>query len=442
MKRISLLILTILFTGCQSVPAEAPTQMTTNVIATIAYPTITSPTDTLEIKATEVNPYLQVQCLSVQDALPPGFSSDGILVMQNIKENHQISEVYGLDLHNNNRFQVNQPWEDILEGEASPDGKWIFYKRYIWDDLQKKYTKIEIVVASLEGQLLQLTPEVVLPDNPDWFFPNNYRWISNDQLLVRIPDPSSQNVVASTVLVWNPFTNEKKIIRPEFPDVYEISGAINPSWGYGVVLYNPMLTRAFYLTGSGVTSVGYQLWDMEKGESIATFELYNDTDIPPRWSPDGSRLALVDGQGDGEISIIEADGKISQLTHVGDSLKYWEIQNLNWSPYGQYIAFSLWSKLSDSDRKADKKIATLAIADIKTGKVVDTCIPIGNDYGVRNLDIFWSPTDKQLVVKDESAHDYNNPNSYNRLILVDLEQGVAAQVAEYMEPFGWMIPQE
>jgi Tol biopolymer transport system component len=433
----SLVFFLIILSGCSSTASIANTKAVSTQMPTLIPTITTSPSASVLHTPSEENTFLKTQCIQVQNSLPQGHNANGFLVFQD--QNGYPPSTNILDLKNNSLYLANQPQERIYLGDASPDGKWIAYERYYVGKDNNKNSKSEFVIASLDPDLQQFAPDKIMTMDSKWLFP---RWLGNTHILIIIPDPSSQNVVASTVLVWNPFTNEKKIIRPEFPDIYEISGAINPSWGYGVVLYNPTLTRAFYLTGSGVTSVGYQLWDMEKGESIAKFELYNNTNIPPRWSLDGSRLALVDGQGDGEISIIEADGKISQLTHVGESLKYWEIQNLNWSPDGQYIAFSLWSKLSDSDTKADNKIATLAIADIKTGKVVDTCIPIGNDYGMRNLDMLWSPTDKQLVVKDESAHDYNNPNSYNRLILVDLEQGVAAQVAEFMNPFGWMIPQK
>jgi hypothetical protein len=50
--------------------------------------------------------------------------------------------------------------------------------------------------------------------------------------------------------------------------------------------------------------------------------------------------------------------------------------------------------------------------------------------------IVWSPDGKQLIVRDESV------KGYSRLILVDIERGIAVQVAENMELFGWMIPQE
>jgi hypothetical protein len=429
MKQISLLILTILITGCQNVPTKTPTQAATIFIATSSFPTIPSPTDTIESTATATNPYLQIQCLSVQDSLPPGLSSDGMLIMQNINERHQISDVYGLDLQTNNLFVMNQPWEDVLEGEVSPDGKWFFYRRYIWDDIQKKYTKIEIIVASLDGQLLQLTPEVVLPDNPDWFFPNNSPWINNAQLLLRISDPGSKNVVTDTVIIWDPFTGMKKIIRPDFPEIYNTGGIVKPNWGYGVALYDPTLTKVFYLTGDGISSVGFKLWDMEKDSVIVSDEFFNDFDVPPRWSPDGSKLALEEYR---EIFTVEPDGLVNQLTNLGESLNFWSLKNLVWSPDGNHIAFSLWNNPTGDSEKAGEYNATLAIADTKTGVVTDTCIPVGDDP----IDMFWSPNGTQLVVKDESVEDYN------RLILVDLEKGIAAQIGEFMEPFGWMISQE
>ena len=429
MRRICLFFILFLVTGCQDVPIKTPAQVTTDSITTLSYQTISSPTATLENIATAVNPFLQVQCLPVEDNLPPGLSSDGVLIMQNIKDGLQISEVYGLDLQTNKRFLINQPWEDILEGETSPDGKWFLYRRYIWDDSQKKYTKIEIVVASLDGQSLQLATKIDLPDNPDWSFPNKDLWINNTQLIVRIPDPKSQNVVTSTVLIWDPFTGSKRIIHPDFPEIYNTGGMVKPNWGYGVALYDPTLTKVFYLTGDGISSIGYKMLDMENNSVMVSDSFFNDFDVPPRWSPNGSRLALEDYR---EIYTIESDGQVNQLTHLGDSLNFWSVKNLVWAPNGEYIAFSLWNNPSGDSDKASEYVATLAIVDTKTGIVTDTCIPIGDIP----TDMFWSPDGTQLVIKDESVKDYN------RLILVDLKQGIAAQIGEFMEPFGWMVPQE
>jgi hypothetical protein len=50
--------------------------------------------------------------------------------------------------------------------------------------------------------------------------------------------------------------------------------------------------------------------------------------------------------------------------------------------------------------------------------------------------IVWSPDGRQLIVRDESVADTS------RLILVDIERGIAVQVAENMKLFGWMVPQE
>ena len=438
MKRfLPILVLAILATGCQLQNQSASPNLMPTRAFTPTYQVSSIYTASPEITPTKSNPYLITQCISVQTTIPKDLTSDAVLIMQNIVDRPQIKENYGLDLATNSLFLISQPWEGIMGGKISPDGKWIAYKRSYWDNSLEEYTHTEIVVAALDAKTFELIPRKVVPDNPDWFFLTESEWINDSQLLMGIRDqlqPSDSST--NTVLIWNPISNEKQIIRPEFPDIYKASGAINPYWGYGVVLYNPRLTQALYLTGNGVSSVVYQLWDIEKQKSIAEYELINNYDIPPRWSPDGSRLALIDGHGDGEISIIEADGEISQLTHVGDNLKYWEIQNLSWSSDGQYIAFSLWSKLSDSGKNPDDKIATLAIADTQTGKVVDTCIPVSTEYGAQTMKLFWSPDSSQLVVKDESVEDYN------RLILIDLEQGIAAQIGEFMEPFGWMVPQE
>lgn len=437
MKRLNcLLILVMLITGCSPTIEQAVTPNPTNIVKGTATFHLQTSFPTYQSTSTETNPHLDTQCMPILESIPAGFTSEGVLVAQNQARLRPPSrEVYILDIKNNRNVLANLPMEGIQFGKTSPDGKWIAYSRNFWDSAGENIVSEDITISSLNGQTYKFSPKKVVQNNPDWLFLLTKEWLDNNHLLVGLNVPNQNILGTLTVFVWDPFTGEKQVIKPDFPELYDTQTHPFPSWGYGVVVYNPSLTRALYFRSEdGLSGFQYVLWDMNKGESIASFPIY-DVTIDPRWSPDGTKVAIVDYKDQEEISIIDDDGQLSQLTHIGDSYKYVGIRNLYWSPDGNHIAFSLWSKLSDDDVKTDAHIATLAVADATTGKVTNTCIPIGANYG-GNLDMVWSPNGKQLVVKDESV------DNYNRLILVDIERGVAMQIAENMDPFGWMVPQE
>lgn len=416
----------LMFSGCQSSNIESTLKETPS--QTPMAIKLTTPTFeyTSTVVTTVENPNFVKQCIPLIDKLPDDYIISGVLVVQNDQGDPPTAEVYLMDFDDKSVTLVNQINERIFPGYTSRDGRWIAYERYFKAEDGGKDSENEFVIVELNSSQRSVVTNKILKIEKGWSL---IQWQDNDRLLVHISDPANENWVTSTVMIWNPFTGEKQIIRPDFPDMYELSPL---SWGYGAVVYNPQGTRAIYLDNDYL----YILWDIQKSESIATFELIGYYDIPPRWSPDGESLALVDNRG--EISVISADGQIRRLTHLDDLYDFPDrnIYNLNWSPEGSKIAISLWTKDHDSDTASGDHIATLAIVDTATEKVVDTCLPISNEYGMRNLEMFWSPNGKQLIVKDESVDDYN------RLILVDLERKIAAQVAEDMEPFGWMIPQE
>jgi hypothetical protein len=429
-----LLLLVVVLTGCAS-NANVPTPpqvVSTNTTVNTETPLPPTITPTPQATPTATNPYLSEQCLPVLESIPADLDTQGVLVMQNEKADPPSKEVYILDMKTNKSVLANQPLEGIYSGDVSPDGKWITYRRFFWDSNGKSTDRTDFVIASVDGQQDKLVPKEIIQEDPSWLLS---QWLDNTHLLIGLNTQNPKIQGTLTVLVWDPFSGTKRVIRPELPVLYDTQlMAPFPSWGYGVVVYNPALTRALYLYAEDSSSAfQYALWDMEKREGIATFPLLNER-IIPRWSPDGSKVAIVGYAKRDEIFFIQENGQQSQLTNIEDSYEYLAVNNLYWSPDGSHIAFSLWTKLSDNDKKGEESIDNLAVADVATGKVTNYCIPIGRHHP--KIRIVWSPDGRQLIVRDESVADTS------RLILVDIERGIAVQVAENMELFGWMVPQE
>ena len=173
---------------------------------------------------------------------------------------------------------------------------------------------------------------------------------------------------------------------------------------------------------------------MQKHKLLANWDFILSV---PRWSPDGSRL-VVEGptsdQSDLELFLISRDGQIEQLTNL-NAYSHIVYLNYSWSPDGQYVA--AWVADKESTVNLAKNEAELVIIDTRTRLVTDTCIRVkyrGTGYGGRPPTApFWSPDGKQLVVMDWYEADHR------RVILVDPARGLATQIAQDMEPVGWML---
>ena len=116
------------------------------------------------------------------------------------------------------------------------------------------------------------------------------------------------------------------------------------------------------------------------------------------------------------------DGQVKQLTNFGNSFTYNSIGSASLSPNGRKIAF--WLDLGRSSQE-NQQLATL---DLDNLQVTNYCIP--GSYVNDAPAPIWSLDSRYLAV-------YNSyePN-VERVILVDIKEGWAAEVAEIV-PHGW-----
>jgi hypothetical protein len=244
---------------------------------------------------------------------------------------------------------------------VSPNGQWMAYEQ--GDSL---------VIATVRGIVK------VHPLDPDW---STYRWLGNNRLGI---DQSPQPYTSTIVL--NPFTGEiERELTIEDPSIFiERVRVIDAGEGTSVhsrvhVYYDPTLTRVIYFRVGA--SGGTVLKELETGEYLA--QLPNILNVTsggiselsyPVWLPNGQAFLTEAGVGEytpdnRELYSVTRDGQITRLTYFTEAFEQVRVQRYSRSPDGRYIAFWLWTNVHEEHR--------LAVLDMTTGMVVDTCIAGG-----------------------------------------------------------------
>jgi Tol biopolymer transport system component len=243
----------------------------------------------------------------------------------------------------------------------------------------------------------------------------------------------------------DPFTGARRNLSPDLPDIYNAPDG--PHWqGFGETAYDPTLNEVVYLQGGkdGSTSpIHFVLWDTKTSRSLASFQIVGDLETVPRWSPDGKAFAFAPSLFEKasqwpsyELMIVGRDGKFEQVTNLASYYPWVYISDLRWSPDGSKIAFwfSAFNQKPDFVSNAPQQLAVL---DLTSRQVTNYCVPGHHADAIgavrRNEAPLWSPDGDQIIIQNRYSEDHS------RVILVDLAKGIAAQVAEDMEPVGWMV---
>lgn len=401
-------------------------------------PSISLPTET-KVPIYPPETRTKSQCLEVESIPIHEIGSSGVLILQNRVIHKDGSLEPGTFLLNMKSGQINKI---TMEGEGqighiiSPNRSLVAYE-HVTHNTVGKVVKDELIIANAKGQLLS-----VMPWEEGWI--EMPAWLDNDRLVI---NPSGLNPEENagdkpaTLLVLNPFSGERQILKPDFPRILNTRStlsAILPFWeGWSGVIYDPTLTRAIYprFIGDNEEMYTYAIWDPSKRQLIATLEdvfarFSMGTAFPmPKWSPDGSRFVFqgfIPTQDSVKIELYEVsrDGQTRQLTQLSSVAYVWE-SSYSWSPDGQHIAMLLGPPLGSAYEKA-----RVAVLDMATLTITDYCVNITFNGDASPI---WSPDGRQFVITDWYEKDHR------RVILVDIEQNIATQIAEDMEPAGWML---
>lgn len=455
MKRIFFLciVFSILSTGCRSdniFVLTTPTPLFSSTESLSIISTLESvPTNTMvsyqinpsqgdviatatESPSLDTNRNVQTQCLKILPTLSPQIISNGIVVLEDrvFTDNDSLKQDYLLNIQTGEILHINNDDEKGFDYIISPDRKSMAYN-LLHFDVTGTVVQNQLIVASSAGKRL-----VSIPWEKGWIGLSG--WLDNEWLVINISglDPLEGELrKPAHLLAVNPFSNERKILSPEFPDIHTFDMF---DWaGWSRTMYDPSLTRVVYLTEYDRFS--YVLWDLENHQEItrlsARIPMLRYIPIP-RWRSDGSEFVIEAWNPDDEkleLFRVSRDGKSEQLTHLYPDAA---LAQYNWSPDGQYLAGMLDTSLGE------KPELTLVVLDIETKQIINYCLTVRYFQDVPNIENswsddpplpIWSPDGTQLLIRNRTGVNEQN------IIFVDIVRGIAIEIAEDMEPVGWML---
>jgi hypothetical protein len=383
------------------VPTLSPVFQPTATATRIPTPTIL-PTDTATAQPESRHDF---QCLEVKTGqLEPGVYT-GTIVLRGYEESP--SYLFNLSTVDMKPLVAGKEGKSSIFEKVSPDHIWLAYE---------KFQEHGLVVRTVDGK-----KAIDIPEEEDWYGLSG--WLDNRRLLITLEGGPS--------LVFNPFTGERRVLSNDFPYLAEPIG-IGADW-WGIAAYNPSLTRAVY------PKVGRKivLWDMQAQREVTSlFSAMRPFGRRPVWSPDGDEfiLALQIYNSDleplpEELYRVSKYGQQTKITNLGSYYENVGIAGYSWSPDADQVAF--W--LTHPSGNNEDYVKRLAILNMETSQVTEYCIN-GDVYGDIEPPV-WSPDGTTLVVESRDHIDINR----RLVVLVDLNNGWAAQIAEDLTPVGWMV---
>ena len=323
--------------------------------------------------------------------------------------------------------------DEIFCLATSPDGKWIAYEQDFKETAPG--TGSWLIVQSADGQ-----QQKKVPRDPIWLNFGDYLWLDNQHLIFNnfINPPDVQRLLddpAYPIVVVNPFTEEQIELSSDYPGLTLGDGSAGEmGFAYSDVVYDPSLNLVIFPARDDEHNYYIMLWDRRSQTILAKVESQSrGFGHYPLWSPDATQFVVpVVNAMQGQHAIeewysVSRDGQVEQLTHFGDYFSDSDVGSAsNWSPDGQKLAF--WVDLRPSPCPG----LGLAILDVGTKQVTDTCLPGTADYAPPPI---WSLDSRYIVIRDASAPQI-------KTILVDLENGRAFDITTLVgdsPPIGWLV---
>lgn len=444
-RAIVILITVVLMAGCQPVATTETEIRPTNTTISSTQPSsmltatgVSTETDTPSPVATETviptsthiypaDTQLASQCLTVAEELSDSMASAGVIVLANreLAENGRSKPgIQLIDMSAGSAVSL-----DALTGTliVSPDKRQMAYLSSTVDEADNVVAQ-ELVVADSTGEVQEN-----IPWEENW---NNFLgWTADNRLLIEYREADWDLSIPSWHLVLDPVIGEEQLLRPEFPNYIQ---NVVPHWdGWGGVVYDPTLTRAIYprMLEDDELQFAYALWDLISMDLVTSLEniwpneAFSDViegSDTPQWADDGTQFAYV-GLTVGpayELFQVNRDGEIDQLTNLSEVAGL-QGATFSWSPDKENIALilNIWTGTPQDD-------PTVVVLNTQTQRVIDLCIPI---RGLIKSTPIWSPEGSQFLIVDRYE------DNHQRVILVDIFEGFAAQIAEDAEPMGWMV---
>lgn len=368
----------------------------------------------------------EVKCFKLSDSKDFSNKIKGVIVFS--------GEFYGarsylLDMQSGSKTVLDQEENEKLTGFAvSPDHKWLAYQK---TNTQSGVSKI--IMMSSDGKVVK-----TIDWNKSWR--KIAGWL-NGQILM-INKNRGKNEIDSIVFL-NTINNEAREIIPEYPNMWIIWVEKSFNWGSfntSGTIYDPALTKVVYPFSNEQKS-GVVLWDLENQKEITTIS--GGYGNQPKWMSTGEGFVInlsvryqSNARMNEEFFYISKSGITKQVTRLNQTDGNTSIGFFNWSPDDKSIAFWLnIDKVNDYPDIYPHSPAgypnRLAILDIDSGRVVDTCVP--GDLSLSPP--VWSLDGNYLVSEDYYGADFPFKG---RVFLLDIEQGIIIEIGENAIPIGWM----
>lgn len=359
---------------------------------------------------------IRFECPDIETDLS-GLKSNGSLFLAG---NGTYLGTYLMDMGSLAMTQINKPNEGFYYFASSPEHTWIAYISTVFISTVSD----NLVIADKENKVIKS-----IPWEDDWAYAE---WLNEEQLIF---DLISE---ASIFLILNPFTDERILLNPDYPEMY-----YDERWR--IIEYSPRLDQVVYLQGAISGPFYYTLWDIKNKVALAKLVPVGDMHARPSWFTDGSKFVIalntffkINDSPHYEIFNVSRDGSITQTTHFSDYFPWVYVTNLSWSPDSRYIAFwySSWTETSPGySGSADRYLGVL---DLRTGDVTRYCIrgelDIENGMSKYSPPI-WSPDSKQIVFRSQIGEHYVLDS---QAILLDIQENRAFLIGEKLEPVGWL----
>jgi len=411
-------VILVFFTGCQVMSEQKKVDIETP-----------SPTNNLQTPAITknsvtptVSPHSNFVCPEI--AVPQNI--DGIFSGRLFYVDYGRYELMSLDLQTMTSTTLIQEDEKMESYALSPDGEWLVYQA-----VNRTTSEQRLIIAKTKNDGNQ--QPIYLPWEKDW--DKVAYWLNEEQVIIKMfPDKYER------ILLINPFSEEKKVLVADFPNLYFTDGTIDWS-GAGQVTFNSTLTRAVYAE----INHNLVLWDMVGNKEVVriqSFALNTFHTSSPQWTLDGERVVVSVPYNDlgRELFSIDLNGNIQKLTDLTDLVPNVNITRYGWSPNNHYIAMLILTPSHEFER--------LAVLDIYSREINIYCIE-GDTSIVTTFDyrgnydkgidaniyrgVVWSPDSRQLIIENRFSEDAS------RIILVEVEKKSAYEILSNVnyQPVGW-----
>lgn len=437
---IILLMISFLLEGCSSSPSiipspsvvkattitPKPSPSITPIPTQIATPTLRPTdisTDTATPTATIESQFdrLTNLCIHEVEGMP---SIEGVIVLA---PGLLIDKpTYLHDLKTGENISLGETWHQVV----SPNRERLIYE-----------TSATVDLIDSAGQKLGSIP------NPEYLL-TPVLWVDDQNILVY---RNNGWETPGTWFVVNPVTEEQREFSFKLPPDYDVI-AYAPEIT-DVLLMNSSLSHFVY-ESSDLDGIPLILWDIQSNQEVK--RIFGTEGKDAAWNEVGSQIVFsappnlkhrsrvynnfIDDlpyvESGFDLFVMDQTGVIRRITRFSATINYYPM-SLSWSPDEKQIAFFLYRELSYEGE--------YAIVDVETGYVTNYCelVHLAEHPSVPGFMIdpppsVWSPDGKYLLINRVKSNPDFSPDY--TVLLVDLKDGAAWEIAKDSYAVGWMLP--